>query len=245
MKRAVAKEEKRKIFKTKVLPAILLACLTFAAVKIAQFVVIKIAVTILSPEMAKTTLASAICAVTYYALAILLIVFVPVIFVKKWKFTREEIGLKELPTWTDIGLSPIFFIVYFFVSSFIVSIFAKLPGFDVTTRQDTGFGNSLIGTDRVIAFIILVVVAPIIEEVIFRGILYGKLRAKYSLPLSLIVTSLVFALLHSPASVCIDVFVLSVALCFLREITGTVYAGILVHMIKNALAFYSLYILFG
>ena len=40
-----------------------------------------------------------------------------------------------------------------------------------------------------------------------------------------------------------NVFALSVALCVLREITGTIYAGILTHMIKNGVAFYLLYVM--
>ena len=98
---------------------------------------------------------------------------------------------------------------------------------------------------------ILVVVAPIAEELIFRGWLYGKLRLllssklsnNASMILSIILVSVLFGMVHMQWNVGVNVFALSVVLCGLREITGTIYAGILAHMLKNGIAFYLLYIL--
>ena len=55
--------------------------------------------------------------------------------------------------------------------------------------------------------------------------------------------SILFGVVHMQWNVGVNVFAMSVVLCGLREITGTIYSGILVHMIKNGLAFYYLYIL--
>ena len=38
-------------------------------------------------------------------------------------------------------------------------------------------------------------------------------------------------------------FALSIVLCGLREITGTIHAGILLHMLKNGIAFYLLFVM--
>ena len=98
------------------------------------------------------------------------------------------------------------------------------------------------GGERVIAFLVLVVIAPIFEEIIFRGWLYGKLRAKMEAPIAIVIVSLLFGIMHFQWNVGVNVFALSVVLCALREITGTIYAGILTHMIKNGVAFYLLYL---
>ena len=102
-----------------------------------------------------------------------------------------------------------------------------------------------------VAFIILVVVAPVAEELIFRGWLYGKLRpmlsAKMSdaasMTISIFLVSLLFGIVHMQWNVGVNVFAMSIVLCGLREITGTIYAGILMHMVKNGVAFWLLYIL--
>ena len=43
-------------------------------------------------------------------------------------------------------------------------------------------------------------------------------------------------------AVTIDTFVLSLMLCALREYTGAIWAGVLLHAIKNGLAFYLLFV---
>ena len=48
--------------------------------------------------------------------------------------------------------------------------------------------------------------------------------------------------MHGQWNVGINVFAMSIVLCVMREITGSIYSGILLHMLKNMLAFYLLYI---
>ncbi|MEJ0073120.1 MAG: CPBP family glutamic-type intramembrane protease [Candidatus Saccharibacteria bacterium] len=43
----------------------------------------------------------------------------------------------------------------------------------------------------------------------------------------------------------IDTFTLSVVLCYIREKTGTLWSGVLIHALKNGIAFLSLYIFVG
>jgi membrane protease YdiL (CAAX protease family) len=52
----------------------------------------------------------------------------------------------------------------------------------------------------------------------------------------------VFGAVHGQWNVAIDVFSLSLIMCGLREITGNIWAGALLHMLKNGLAFYILFI---
>ena len=62
------------------------------------------------------------------------------------------------------------------------------------------------------------------------------------IPLAIFLTSILFAVLHGQLNVGITVFVLSVVLCGLREITGTIWSGMLLHILSNGIAFYILYI---
>ena len=48
--------------------------------------------------------------------------------------------------------------------------------------------------------------------------------------------------MHGQWNVGVNVFAMSIVLCTLREITGTIYAGILLHMLKNTIAFVLVYI---
>lgn len=162
---------------------------------------------------------------------------------KKWKTSREELGLNGLPTWTDIGLAPIAYIVSTLLALGAVALFSLLPWFDAEQAQDVGFSVLLGGGERIIAFLVLVVLAPIMEEIIFRGWLYGKLRTKMGMFSAILLTSLLFGIMHFQWNVGVNVFCFSVVVCGMREFTGTIYAGILTHMLKNGVAFFLLYVL--
>ena len=158
------------------------------------------------------------------------------------KTDREELGLQGLPTWTDLGLAPVGLLVYFLGAAALVAVFKIFPWFNALETQDVGFNSIYAPTDRIIAFIALVIIAPVAEEIIFRGWLYGKLRNRLKIIPAMLIVSVLFGVLHGQWNVGVNVFALSLVLCGLREITGTIYAGMIVHILKNALAFYLLYL---
>lgn len=242
-----------------------------AVVIVSQLIVGWIMIGLLGQETFVKPVPTAVFSALSYILALVLIVFAPPYVSKGWRLlrenktgkkvrsnkealktpSREELGLKGLPTWTDIGLAPAGFIVYLVVAAVLTFLFNFFPWFDASEAQEVGFDAYIAGTDRLVAFLILVVVAPIVEEIIFRGWLYSKLRAKLSeatskkvaIVLTAFLVSLLFGIVHMQWNVGVNVFAMSLVLCALREFTGTIYAGILLHMIKNGIAFYLLYVM--
>lgn len=177
-----------------------------------------------------------------YALSLAIAILLPR-KVLKYKCSRNELGLSGLPTWVDLLLGPVGLFVALIGAGVVVFIAQKiLPGIDWEQEQDVGF-NLLYGvSDYLIAFFALVVAAPFCEEVIFRGWLYGKLRGRMSALPAILITSVTFGIVHLQWNVGVTVFVMSVVMCLMRELTGTIYAGMVVHILKNALAFYMLYV---
>lgn len=177
-----------------------------------------------------------------YVVSLAITIFVPWKLAKS-KTTRDELGLRGLPTWTDILLAPVGFIVFMIVAVILVAILQSIfPGINWNESQDVGFSNLISSSDFILAFISLVVVAPVAEELIFRGWLYGKLRAKIPAIPAMLVVSILFGIVHGQWNVGVTVFVMSIAMCTLREITGTIWGGILIHILKNGIAFYFLYV---
>lgn len=221
-----------------------------ASVIASQFVVGYLMLWILGSDAFDQPAVTAVFSATSYLVAVLLVVFIPPKILKTKRMSRKELGLSGLPTWTDIGLAPVGFVVYLGLGMAITALFELFPWFNTSEAQELGFSPYLVGGDRIIAFITLVVIAPIMEEIIFRGWLYRKLRVKTSskvnntasIAVSAFLVSLLFGLIHGQWNVGVNVFAMSLVLCGLREVTGTIYSGILLHMIKNGLAFYLLYV---
>lgn len=153
-----------------------------------------------------------------------------------------ELGLQKYPTFVDLGLAPIGYVAYTILANLCISLMSLLPWFNADQAQDVGFTYLATGIDRVLASLAIVIIAPIAEEVVMRGWLYGKLRSQLKAPLAILLVSLAFALLHGQWNVGASVFVLSLVLCSLREITGTIWSGIFLHVLSNGIAFYLLYI---
>lgn len=214
-------------------------------------------------DFANPAVVNAVLSIVVYALSITIVVAVPYALKTRYKTTVQELGLQRLIYWSDIGLAPVFFIGYVMASQIVLAVVTSvLPAFPLDQAQDVGFKAFGSTTDNIIAFATLVVLAPIAEETLFRGYLYGKLRTyapvvylgkkagrlhKWTSEnspaiLAAIATSVLFGLAHLQWNVGIDVFILSLFLCALRSITGSIWAGVLVHMIKNGLAFYIMFV---
>jgi membrane protease YdiL (CAAX protease family) len=86
--------------------------------------------------------------------------------------------------------------------------------------------------------LIAVVAAPLAEELIFRGCLYGILRQIGGRLLAIAVSSLLFALIHGHLPSLAGLMVLSVGLSLLYEKTGSLWAPILLHAAFNGLSIY-------
>ena len=193
-------------------------------------------------ELFNETLFNTVFAAVIYLVSLLIVIGVPW-WLKNYRTSKQDLGLTRLPSWMDITLAPAGFIVYFLCSALLVYIVGLLvPGFNINQVQDTGFTDIAPGFEHILAFLTLVVIAPVAEEILFRGYLYGKLRKGLSMWVAIPIVSVLFGLVHGQWNVGIDVFALSVILCSLREVTGSIWAGILLHMLKNSLAFYLLFI---
>jgi uncharacterized protein len=79
-----------------------------------------------------------------------------------------------------------------------------------------------------------VIVAPLAEEVVFRGYLYPAAKRFCGPVGAILFSSLVFAAAHGNVVALLPLFTLAVILCFLYELTGSIWACISVHFLFNA-----------
>lgn len=170
------------------------------------------------------------------------------------KYTKPQIiqglGLRR-PRLKDAGYVLLGAALYFGVYIAIMTVVAGLTPIDLEQQQDIGFDGARGLQNLAWVFAALVILPPIVEEIVFRGYLYGGLRRKNGIVGSAIITSVIFGYLHSTQAVeggtlwvaAIDTFVMSMVLCYLREKSGSILPGIGVHAIKNCVAFIAIFIL--
>jgi membrane protease YdiL (CAAX protease family) len=85
------------------------------------------------------------------------------------------------------------------------------------------------------SFLAIVILAPLAEELFFRGWIYGALRARFSASLSIPLCTIVFAMAHWDGMGLYPLAVLApgLVLTILRERTGSAKASFLAHAVYN------------
>lgn len=166
------------------------------------------------------------------------------------KGVRRALGLARRVHWKDLGFAVAGVIAYYFLYVAALAVVMSATHINTNQSQDVGFNNVDGAINLAMTFVSLVLLPPIVEEIMFRGFLFSGLSRTFGVRLGIIFTSLLFAAPHLLESdgggllwtAGIDTFVLSLVLCYLRVRTGALYAGIGVHMLKNTVAFITLYI---
>lgn len=89
----------------------------------------------------------------------------------------------------------------------------------------------------VVTGIFVVLVAPVVEELFFRGFLYQALRNSWGTVLGVIGSGAIFGGIHLEPDKFVPLFALGVALAMLFQKTRSIWPSIMLHAINNALAF--------
>jgi membrane protease YdiL (CAAX protease family) len=185
-------------------------------------------------------------------------VYAVYIYVSKYKDGLSRIGIKK-PVLADplygIAGIPAYLILYFVLLR-IVLLFA--PHLNTSQKQQIGFTNASGFIDLLLTFFSVVILPPIAEEIIFRGLIFTSLKNKLPLIhktmpiwLAAIVTSCLFAAGHlteggssGPLYIAaVDTFSLSIVLIYIRQKTDRLWGGMTLHAIKNLIAFIAVFVL--
>lgn len=94
-------------------------------------------------------------------------------------------------------------------------------------------------------YLTLGVIAPFCEEILFRGFFYGAFRNKLGVPLSMIASSALFAVMHFDKSGAPMLFAIGMVCAYLYERTRSLIPSIITHGLWNSGTFTMALVLFG
>lgn len=193
---------------------------------------------------------SAVGALLYSLVTAIIAIGIIAFYITKSKGNWRSIGVIP-PRWKHVGLAVLAVMIYLMLYVVIITVIKMLvPAINLDQQQDLGITAPQNLTEILLVFVTLVVLPPIVEETIFRGFMYSGLRSKLPFITSALVTSVLFALGHlqfgSGAPLlwvaAIDTFVLSMVMCYVRERTGSIIPTMIMHALKNLIAFSFLYV---
>ncbi len=90
--------------------------------------------------------------------------------------------------------------------------------------------------DKIMIFVIAAVIAPIVEETMFRGLLYSALRQRFGVMGAAMLSAAIFSLVHPtlPGGF-LTIWAIGIALALVYEKRGSLLPGMILHGIHNGL----------
>ena len=158
-------------------------------------------------------------------IAVLLIYWV-IFLIRKKKLTAE-VMIRPIPT---KGILPIVLLAIAFnvITSVLIGI-VPWP----QSWMDSYIMNSSVIDNSLIAWLTAVLMAPVLEEVVFRGLMYTRLKKGMPIVAAAILTSLAFGIMHGTIIWAIYTFIFSIVLIWVFEKFRSLTANIILHMAYN------------
>ncbi len=115
---------------------------------------------------------------------------------------------------------------------FIINIYFMASNENLVQKVYNSENISTNSSSSILSLITVIIIAPIIEEFIFRGFLFSKWTEKMGAYKSMILTSLIFSILHINFDF-IGLFLNSILFCILYMKTKNLFIPIICHMFNN------------
>ena len=148
------------------------------------------------------------------------------------KGNGPKIDLGLIAPRTHLRLGFVAGLISLAVASLAALIVTQFTGPISSTAGDIGLNQS--GIVLVIFVLMAMFGAPIVEEIAFRGLLFGALlKAHVNEHLVVVITALVFALFHFEPKRFIILFAIGMILGEVRRRTGSTSAAIVAHIVNN------------
>jgi membrane protease YdiL (CAAX protease family) len=170
------------------------------------------------------------------------------LLISAWYFALQRNGA----SWSDagfhaVGAGPLLLMFLVVVPMMILSgiaiqlsrvLFGDVPN---TQEQVLGGDASLTSTDYLLLLLVGVLVAPIVEEFLFRGLIYRYFRGKRSVTYAVLLSAVIFAAAHFIPTLIPALFVLGIALALVAQRYDSIYPAMMLHALNNAVGLTILY----
>ena len=157
---------------------------------------------------------------------VVLLLFGLVFLIRK-KNLLKEVMIRPIPA---KGILPVAVLAVCFnvITSVIISLIPWPEAW-----MDSYITNSSAIDGSLMAWITAVLMAPVLEEIVFRGLMYTRLKKGLPIIAAAVITSLVFGTVHGTVIWAIYTFVFSMVLIWVFERFQSLTACIVLHMAYN------------
>jgi len=149
--------------------------------------------------------------------------------------TPWQFGLRRTALWPAVGWA-LAVLVGFYMLSAIYAVAVDVQQED-ELLQDLGARDSALALAAIT--VLVTILAPIGEELFFRGFLFTAMRRWIDTVPAALVTGVLFAAVHVPSKpieLAVPLVILGAGLCLLYHVTGSLLPCMAVHSLNNSIA---------
>lgn len=160
-------------------------------------------------------------------------------FLRGGKATLADFGFKKIAAFRLAWLIPAYYLFYLLFSFGFYSLFSlvaeETPGYNMQESYVPFFGDDALGL--IVGFLCVSILAPLLEEMVFRGFIYRIFVKVWPVWLGSTLTALLFAGIHFQFQTFIPLFFLGLILNSIYQRGGSLWASIGFHSLNNTIAF--------
>jgi membrane protease YdiL (CAAX protease family) len=179
---------------------------------------------------------SAAVTVASYALMLVPAIAVAVTAHRRGVRFSEAVGLRSFSVGRTVWLAILVVVGGFAVTAVYVSIAAS---FGVAVQGNTGDLVSGFGAgplEIVMVFLLVGLVAPFVEEVTFRGIVFPSLRQAWGTAPALLVSGAIFGVVHLQLTIAVPLALIGIGLAAVFLRTRSLWSAIIAHCAYNSVS---------
>jgi membrane protease YdiL (CAAX protease family) len=143
--------------------------------------------------------------------------------------------------WKQVGLAAAGFFLVMAVNASYVVVYALLAGHPPAPERSLQMVEEMMRSHPALTFVFAVLIGPLVEETLFRGLLFGSLE-KHLQWRTIPVTAVVFGAFHLDLVYFFPVTVLGLLLGWARWKSGSIWLSVILHTFINGLAVFVLWL---
>ena len=165
------------------------------------------------------------------------VVAIPVVFTdyKNDLMMTGRYGIKNLITSVQIKQVLVIIGITICLSVGLNNIISMSPLVQMSEEYQNA-SDAFYGSTLGLEFIGSALITPFLEELLHRGVVFGRLRRRMDMWTAVIVSAFVFAVLHFNIVQFIYAFLLGIVFALFVEKTGRLFPAVIAHIVANGIA---------
>lgn len=158
------------------------------------------------------------------------------IYVTRVRGNGPRIDFRLRWSWRELGLGLAFGFGGLFITLPMAALYLSIVGPEANSAVGEVFGGVRASWPlAVVVFLLVVLIAPFCEEILYRGLLWGALEQRWGRWVAAAVSTVVFALAHFEPTRAPLLLVVAIPIALARLYSGGLLAGIVAHQVTNLL----------